>query len=85
MYVEARDWEEDPKWDYEGGDKTAPPGCVIGRVMCQTADTLTINRSWFPDGPTDSGLRIPIGCIEALYPVMVGRDALWAKKQRKKS
>lgn len=89
VFVEARDWMQDPRW--RAGDQKpdpAPLGCMIGRVECQDATTLTLNASWFPDQPGSPGERdtvqVPVGCIEAVYPVMVGRDSLWVKKSRGK-
>jgi hypothetical protein len=86
VYVEARDWMQDPRW--RPGDQKpepAPLGVMIGRVEQQDATTLTLNASWFPDKPGSLGerdtIQVPVGCIESVYPVIVGRDVVWTKRK----
>lgn len=77
---------QDPRW--RAGDQKpepAPLGVLIGRVEHQDTSTLTLNASWFPDQPGNPGerdtIQVPIGCIEAVYPVMVGRDVIYTKRK----
>ncbi|MCP4537764.1 MAG: hypothetical protein GY832_11525 [Chloroflexi bacterium] len=86
VLIEARDWMGNSSWQTpEERDVPAPLGCVMGIVDSQDDTTLSLSVSWFLDDPADlkdGGNKIPVGCIEAVYELVVRREPLWRKKKR---
>lgn len=86
VVIEARDWEGDSSWQSpEERREPAPLGKIRGCVDWQDDTTLCLYRDNFPgdpDGRTDS-IKIPIGCIEAVYEAVERREPLWMRVKKK--
>jgi len=86
VLIEARDWEGNSSWmTPEQRQEPAPLGCVGGCVDGQDESTLHLSNSFFMDDPTDvrDCTKIPLGCIEAVYEMVIRREPLWRKRSCK--
>jgi len=84
VYVEARDWSSDPTWQHVvASEAPAPLGWIAGRVIKQDDSTLYIAHCGFYESSETDCTKIPTGCIEAIHPICIVRDALFVKKKRK--
>ena len=79
VLIVARDWESNPTWQSEEARKEpAPLGEIVGMVDHQDDTTLTLTHAKL--GNEGDTTKIPIGCIEAVWSLVVDRNVFWKKR-----
>lgn len=84
VLIEARDWCSHAEWQTpDQRQEQAPLGEIVGIVDHQDETTLHLGSAHFLNDPSDQRDHhmIPIGCIEAVYELVVRREPLWRKRR----